>query len=250
MSKAARIQIILVIVSVAVLELLTRTGIIPKFTMIPPSQMAIGLYQLFATGRILPDLWSTLAGVVIAAIAAIVSGFATGAAIHRLPRLRQTLDPFFASYYAIPIWAFYPLFVVLFGLNDYPKVVIAYLYAVVAMIVNTLSGLDRMPRAYRKTAQVMGMGVVSTAFRIVLPAAAPYVFTGVKLAIAYSFIGVVGSEFILATSGLGYVIGYAYHDFDNQTLYSTILLILIISLSINMSLFYWEKTLMRRRGLA
>lgn len=250
MSKAVQIQIMVLIAAIALLELLTQTGIIPRFTMIPPSAMASGLYRMFATGQILPDLRSTMVGVVVAAIAAIISGFAIGAAIHQVPRLRQTLDPFFASYYAVPIWAFYPLFVVLFGLNDYPKVMIAYLYAVVAMIVNTLSGLDRMPKVYRKTAQVLGMSGAATAFRIVLPAAAPYVFTGVKLAIAYSFIGVVGSEFILATAGLGYRIGFAYHDFDNQTLYSTILLILIISVAVNMSLFYWEKTLMKRRGLA
>lgn len=250
MSSSVKIQLLVVACIVAVLELFTRIGIIPQFTMIPPSRMAAGLYGMLTTGEILPDLRSTMVGVVIAAIAAIVSGFGVGAMIHRLPRLRHTLDPFFASYYAVPIWAFYPLFVVLFGLNDYPKIMIAYLYAVVAMIVNTLSGLDRMPQVYRKTAQVLGMGGAATAFRIVLPAAAPYVFTGVKLAIAYSFIGVVGSEFILATSGLGYRIHFAYHDFDNLTLYSTILLILIMSVAINMSLFYWEKTLMKRRGLA
>ncbi len=97
----------------------------------------------------------------------------------------------------------------LFGLNDYPKVVIAYLYAVVAMIVNTLSGLDRMPRVYRKTAQVLGMSGPATAFHIVLPAAAPYVFTGVKLAIAYSFIGW-SARVHPGTSGRGYRIGFAY----------------------------------------
>jgi NitT/TauT family transport system permease protein len=250
MSQATRIQIVGLLLSILALEALVRLGVIPRFTMIPPSEMATGLYRMFRTGSIQPDLYSTLTGVGIAAIAAIITGFIIGALIHRAPRLRQTLEPLFASYYAVPIWAFYPLFIVIFGLNDFPKVVIAYLYAVVAMIVNTLTGLDRLPAVYSKTARVMRMSSQATAIRIVVPAAAPYVFTGVKLAIAYSFIGVVGSEFILATSGLGYKIGFAYHDLDNQPLYSTILLILILSVAINLALFNWEKVLMKRRGLA
>ena len=101
----------------------------------------------------------------------------------------------------------------------------------------------------RKTAQVFGMGPTETLLRIILPTAVPYVFTGIKLAISYAFIGVVVSEFILATSGLGYRISWAYVSFDNNLLYSTVLLIVIFSIIINMSLSYWEHRLMQRRGV-
>jgi NitT/TauT family transport system permease protein len=92
------------------------------------------------------------------------------------------------------------------------------------------------------------MSRAAIAGRIVLPYASPYLFTGVKLAIAYSFIGVIGSEFILSSHGLGHSISYAYHNFDNVTMYSLILFILILVLTINMSLHSWEKLLMQRRG--
>ncbi len=250
MTRAFKLQLVLVAAAVLALEAATRGGLVTSFTIIPPSRMASQLYGLLVSGRIFPDIRSTMAGVALAAIAAIVSGIAFAALIHRLPRLRQTLDPFFASYYAIPIWVFYPLFVVVFGLTDFPKVVIAYLYAVVAMIVNAMNGLDRVPRVMRKTAAAFGMGPLSTLFRIILPMAAPYVFTGVKLAIAYSFIGVVGSEFILSTKGLGYQISWAYTAFDNDALYATVLFVLILSFAINASLSRWETSLMRRRGLS
>lgn len=250
MSASSRLLAASIVVAILLLEACTRLGIVSSFTIIPPSQMAKGLYESIVSGFIMPDMKSTLVGVVIAAISAIVSGFVFGALIHGIPRLRATLDPLFASYYAIPIWVFYPLFVFVFGLTDIPKIVIGYLYAVVAMIVNTLNGLDRVPRVLRKTAKVYGLGPTATLLRIILPTAVPYVFTGVKLAISYAFIGVVGSEFILATSGLGYRISWAYISFDNPLLYSTVLLIVIFSVIINMSLSYWERTLMRRRGLA
>ena len=132
-------------------------------------------------------------------------------------------------------------------MTDTPKIVIAYLYAVVAMIINTINGLDRVPAVYRKTAITMGMSPLATLFRIVIPAALGYIFTGVKLAVSYSLIGVVGSEFILSTGGLGYQISWAYTSFDNNALYSLILLILVTCVTINVSLSSWERSLMRRR---
>jgi NitT/TauT family transport system permease protein len=250
MRPALRLQVAFVVGAVAILELLTRLGVVPRFTMIPPSEMALGLYDLFASGRIIPDLRATLIAVAAAAVAAVVSGFLAGAVIHRLPQLRRTLDPVFGTYYAVPIWSFYPLFVVLFGLTDAPKMIIGYLYAVVAMIINTLNGLDRVPNVLRKTARVLKMGKLETDLRIMLPYAVPYIFTGVKLAVAYAFIGVVGSEFILSTAGLGYQISYAYNEFDNVKLYATILLIVVLSVLINVGLFWLEGSLMRRRTSA
>jgi len=68
--------------------------------------------------------------------------------------------------------------------------------------------------------------------------------------LAYAFIGVIGSEFIMARSGMGYEIGYAYTNFDNATMYPLILLILLLSILVNGLLSHWEKTLLARRGLA
>ena len=75
--------------------------------------------------------------------------------LQRLPRLRRAIDPLLASYYAVPTFMFYPLFIVLFGLNRWPLVAIGVLFAVVAMVLNTLNGFDRVPVVLNKTARVM-----------------------------------------------------------------------------------------------
>jgi len=248
MRPALLLRLATVLGFVLLLEILCRLGVIPNFTMIPPSAMALGLYQLLLSGVLLPDLKTTLGGVAIAVTAAILVGFLAGALLHAVPRLRRTLDPFFASYYAVPVWAFYPLFIVLFGLNDIPKVIIGFLYAVVAMIVNTLNGLDRVPPVLRKMARTHQMGRGATVLFIILPSAAPHIFTGVKLAIAYAFIGVVGSEFILASAGIGYQISFAYNNFDNVILYSLILFIILFVSTLNLFLYSWERSILQRRG--
>jgi NitT/TauT family transport system permease protein len=248
MRPALLLRLATVLGFVLLLEILCRLGVIPNFTMIPPSAMALGLYQLLLSGVLLPDLKTTLGGVAIAVTAAILVGFLAGALLHAVPRLRRTLDPFFASYYAVPVWAFYPLFIVLFGLNDIPKVIIGFLYAVVAMIVNTLNGLDRVPPVLRKMARTHQMGRGATVLFIILPSAAPHIFTGVKLSIAYAFIGVVGSEFILASAGIGYQISFAYNNFDNVILYSLILFIILFVSTVNLFLYSWERSILQRRG--
>jgi NitT/TauT family transport system permease protein len=248
MRPALLLRLATVLGFVVLLEILCRLGVIPNFTMIPPSEMALGLYRLLISGVLLPDLETTLSGVAIAVTAAIFIGFLAGALLHAVPRLRRALDPFFASYYAVPVWAFYPLFIVLFGLNDIPKVIIGFLYAVVAMIVNTLNGLDRVPPVLRKMARTHQMGRGATVLLIVLPSAAPHIFTGVKLAIAYAFIGVVGSEFILASAGIGYQISFAYNNFDNVILYSLILFIILFVSTVNLFLYSWERSILQRRG--
>ena len=70
----------------------------------------------------------------------------------------------------------------------------------------------------------------------------------VKLAVAYAFIGIIGSEFILSRGGIGYEINFAYNNFDNATMYPLIVLILLASIAINTVLTRWEKTLLARRG--
>jgi NitT/TauT family transport system permease protein len=247
MTRSTQVQLATLGVAIGLLELLCRTGVITGFTMIPPSLMITGLYRGLASGAFLPPIRSTLTAAAIAAVAAIVSGCIFGALLHAFPRARRTIEPLLASYYAVPIWSFYPLFVYFFGLTDTPKIVIAYLYAVVAMIINTINGLDRVPQVYRKTALALGMGPAATLLRIVVPAALGYMFTGAKLAVSYAIIGVVGSEFILSTGGLGYQISWAYTSFDNFSLYPMILLIVLISVSVNVTLSAWERTQMRRR---
>ena len=119
-------------------------------------------------------------------------------------------------------------------------------FAVIAMCIATINGLDRVPRVLGKVARMHRMREFETAVRMKLPAAAPHLFTGLKLCVAYSFIGVIASEFILAPSGLGHAIAYAYNDFDNRTMYALMLFVMIVVITLNMLLHGWEQRLLKR----
>jgi NitT/TauT family transport system permease protein len=184
----------------------------------------------------------------IAFAVSVVAGGALGALVHAQPRFCRALDPLLASWYAVPFFVFYPLLVALFGLNALPLIAIGVIFAAPAMMLSTLAGLDRVPRVMRKVARVHQLSRVQEVRLITLPSAAPHLFTGLKLAFAYSFIGIIAGEFILSAGGLGYGIAYAYEGFENPKMYALMLFVLLIATGVNGALHLWDGRLARRRG--
>jgi NitT/TauT family transport system permease protein len=247
MSRVALYRTLAVAIPVALLELACRLGWIGRMTLPPPSEMAAGLFAILRSGHMTGEVLETFKDVLIALAAAVVGGVAGGVVVHRLPPVRRVLEPLFSTYYAVPIWGFYPLFLVMFGIGDAAEELIGFMLAVVAVITATLSGLDSVPPVLLKTARVFRLGPARTAWTVSLPYAAPHVFTGVKLAVAYSAIGVIGAEFIMGQDGLGYEIRFAYDNLDNAVMYPLILLVLLVSVAVNLSLDAWDRALRARR---
>lgn len=176
MSRAARIawwRAGVIVGAVLLLELLCRAEIISRLVLLPPSDMAATLWELLLAGEVNQHMAQTFSTVAIAFALAVVIGFLVGAAIHRLPRIRRAVDPLLASYYSIPFFVFYPLLIALFGLNTAPLIVIGFVFAMAAMVIATLNGLDRVPRVLLKTARIHRLGRIRSVLLVTLPAAAP-----------------------------------------------------------------------------
>jgi len=248
MTRIGIIRLLVIVAMIGALELACRTGLIDHRVIIPPSEMASALANLLASGAITADIERTLGVIVMVIVLSIVLGFAAGLVIHALPRVREALDPFFATYYAVPIFIFYPVLIAIFGLSPIPIVMIGVATAIVAMIIATLNGLDRVPRVLLKVARVHRLGRVATAMKLQLPAAAPYLFTGIKLSVSYGFIAVIAAEFILSPAGLGRDIADAYADFNNRRMYALILFLLIIATIVNAALHALDMRWAERRS--
>jgi NitT/TauT family transport system permease protein len=246
MTREGRIRLGVVAALVGAFEALCRFGVIAHTVVIPPSAMVASLWNILAAGEHNGDILATLRNVAVSSALSVGLGFALGIAIHAMPRLRAAIEPLLASYYAVPTFMFYPIFIVLFGVGAGAIIAIAVLLSIVAMIASTLTGLDRIPSVLRRTALVYRMTLPARAVLIDLPAAAPYLFTGAKLAFAYAFIGVIASEFILSGQGIGYAIAYAYNNFDNDTMYGLMLLVILAAVTANSSLDAVDRRLQAR----
>jgi NitT/TauT family transport system permease protein len=248
MTQVGLIRTAVIVALIGAMEAACRLGFINHHVIIAPSEMASALVTLLASGAITADIERTLGAVLLVITLSVVLGFAAGLAIHAVPRLREALDPFFATYYAVPIFIFYPVLIAIFGLSPIPIVLIGVATAIVAMIIATLNGLDRVPPVLAKVARVHRLSPLATALTLQLPAAAPYLFTGVKLSVSYGFIAVIAAEFILSPTGLGRDIADAYADFNNRRMYALILFVLIIATIVNGALHALDMRFAARRG--
>ena len=247
MSKVAATRLAIVLGAILLLEAACRFGLISPLTLIAPSAMAIELARLLAAGALWGMMARTFATIALAFALSVVLGFAAGLVIHALPRLRRAVEPLLAAYYGVPVFVFYPLLVALFGLSIVPLVIIGAAFGLAAMTISTVSGLDRVPQVLLKLARVHHLSRTGEVFLVILPAATPYLFTGVKLALAYSFIGVLAGEFILSNGGLGFAISDAYDSFETNRMYALMLFVLVLAIALNMMLHLWERRLMARR---
>ncbi|MEY2776295.1 MAG: hypothetical protein RLY30_393 [Pseudomonadota bacterium] len=248
MGRVAAIRWGIVLGFLVFLELICRLGWVDGISLSPPTQIAVTVAGILQTAEFYQDAMLTFSTVAGAILAAVTVGFLMGLGLHRFPLIRRFLDPFLASYYSIPTFVFYPFFIVLFGLNRYPLMAIGFIFAVVAMAINTLSGLQRVPRVLLRTARVMRLSPWKTVRLVVMPSAAPYLFTGLKLSIVYSFIGVIAGEFILSGAGLGFQIAFSYNAFETSKMYGLMAILLTVVGSINLYIYGIERRIYARRG--
>ena len=220
-----------------------RTGLLT-----PPTAMVGELWRLMQTGPFWSSVGTSSLSILLAFVSATILGSMAGLMLHAFPRVRASIEPLVSSYYALPFFALYPLLIVLMGMNQKPIILIGFLYAIMAIIIGVLNGLDRIPSVLRRTGESFRLSRLQKAWYISIPAAAPYIFTGAKLAFGYAVTGVIGSEFILADSGFGYDIAFAYNNFEDKKMYALLLFLLLLVSLLTMLIYRAERAVEHRSG--
>jgi NitT/TauT family transport system permease protein len=221
---------------VAALEIVCRAGLVAPTDLVPPTVMVRAMADALGQRATLRDFGLTLGSVAASAVIAAVLGIAAGIVLHALPRLRRACEPFIASYYALPLFALYPVLVVIFGIGPTPIIFTGVLYAAMSVLIGTLSGLDHIPRVFRKAAKVHRLGLTATIVRLYIPASAAEILGGITLSISYAFVAVIASEFLLAPAGIGHAIADAYTTFQIERMYGLMLALALLVALINSGL--------------
>lgn len=161
--------------------------------------------------------------------------------------MNRILSPYLVSYYAVPVFALYPLFILLFGIGSLPIVLIGFCFGVVVILVNAAIGFAKVDQeVYPKVGRSMRLSGPRLFCVIYLPAATPFLFTGLKLGFIYATIGVIAPEFIISTRGLGHVIDRSYRNFETANMYAGILLVVGVALLVNTLLIRIETRIQGR----
>lgn len=151
--------------------------------------------------------WRVLQGFLLAVILGVPLGLAIG--WNRIAA--QTLDPLVQGMRPIPITAWLPFSIALFGVHDFGSVFLIFIGGFYPIVINTTQGARDVERNLVRAATMMGASPLQLLRRVVLPAAMPSLFTGLRLGLGISWTAVIVSEMVAVKSGLGYVLWDAYY---------------------------------------
>ena len=125
--------------------------------------------------------------------------------------ISQMFDPMIQSLRPIPITAWLPFSIAVFGIRDIGSIFLIFLGGFYAIVVNTTQGARDVDRNLVRSALMMGASRTQLLLRVVLPAAMPSIFTGLRIGLGISWTAVIVSEMVAVKSGLGYVLWDAYY---------------------------------------
>lgn len=181
-----------------------------------PNDKGIGIQLLFSIGRV-------LSGYLLAALLAIPIGFVIGMS----PLWRQALDPYIQLLKPISPLAWMPLALYVIKDSVTSSIFVIFICSIWPMLINTAFGVSVVRRDYINVARTLELGRVRTAFTVILPAAAPTIFTGMRISIGISWLVIVAAEMLVGGTGIGY---YVWNEWNNLNLNSVIFSILMIGL--------------------
>ncbi|PLR80680.1 hypothetical protein CVD25_21650 [Bacillus canaveralius] len=241
------VQIMIVASLLGLYEVATRMNWLDPFTFIPFSTMFTNMIGNLGNPEYVTNHFGITAMEILASfIGAMIFGIIFGIVLWRSDLAHHVLQPYLLLFYAIPFFALYPIFISILGIGPLPVIMIGLLFAMPAVISNTAIGFREIRKVLVKVGESCNLSFRQMLIHIYFPAAWPYIFTGVKLAAAYSIIGVIATEFILSSRGLGYTISYAYNNFDMNGMYGSVLLVIVIALLVNVVLGFIEARVYRR----
>lgn len=190
------------------------------------------------------SLWRNARGFVIGASA----GLAFGVLLGWSRWAERLVGPSFHTLKQISLFAWIPMLSMWFGLGDGAKVAFIAMAAFFPMVLNTFEGLRSVPREYVEVGRVCGFGVWQLFARVVAPWAAPSVFTGVQLALIYSWLATLGGEYLMASGkGIGNTLIDGREHFWMDLVLFGVVVIGLVGYALNAALAALERRLLAWR---
>ena len=172
----------------------------------PPTVVFEELRTMTGSGEIFVHVLASLQRIMIGFVAGCLVGALLGAAIARIRLLRELFDPILQLIRPVSAVAMIPFAIIWFGIDELSRYFIVFYATVFAVLINTMAGVATVPVSRIRAALCLGASRSQVFFRVILPSSLPYVLTGMRTALGFSFMGIVAAEMIAGQTGIGYLI--------------------------------------------
>jgi len=226
-----------------VLEGLIRAGVISEYIMPPPSHVLAAFGRVIMEEHIVRRFFVTIGECLTTGVMITVFGVAGGVLLHRYKLLQQAVETWVAALAAAPVVLAYPLFMVIFGRNAWTIIMIGFVAALPPVILKTVEGLAGTRKVLVNVGRSFNLSAGQQFWKIMLPAALPTIFTGVRLGLIFALINVGGVEFLINYGGLGQLINDLAERYDLPGTYAAICFVILVSVVFFMALERAERWL-------
>ena len=230
-----------ILLFLGVWETVPRIGLVDPVFLPPFSDVAVALKDLASSGELWTDAQASLirsfSGFGISLTLAIPIGLVLG----WYGPLANFFNPLLEVFRNTAALALLPVFVLVLGLGETSKISIVVFACFWPVLLNTVAGVKGVDPLLIKSARSMGLPAYRLFQKVILPAAVPTIFTGIRLAGAYSILILVAAEMVGAKEGLGYLINASQYNFRIPEMYAGIVAISLIGLLFNWILLRVER---------
>jgi sulfonate transport system permease protein len=229
----------------AVWEVTTLRGWLPVQILPPPSLVAATFWDIIRDGEIAANLKISLWRITCGFVVGSAAGLAFGTAMGTSRTVEDYCGPLFRALAQIPSLGWVPILILIFGLDDILKYLIIAKACFVPTTLSTAQGIRNIPRQYLEVASVLRLSRRSVLTKLMLPAALPSIFGGLRLALSHAWIALIVVEMLAATEGVGYMMVWGRTLFQIDIVIVGMIVIGVIGLALDAGLTRLERRLQR-----
>ena len=231
-------------------EVAPRIGLVDRTFLPPLSTVLVAWEKLASNGQLWSNTSASLHRSIVGFALAILLAVPLGVTIGWYRPVARALGPLLELFRNTAALALLPVFTLILGIGETAKVALVIYACVWPILLNTISAVQSVDPLLVKSARSLGLSPVRILAKVVLPASVPTIFTGIRLAGAFSILILIAAEMVGAKAGLGYLINYSQFNFQIADMYAGILTISILGLAVNAGLVAVERRLTRWRAPA
>ena len=235
------------LIALAIFLVVWHLASIPAGKLLLPSPLDIlpAFVDEIRSGQLVAATLSSLQVFVVGYLLAILTGVALGVLMGGMPRLGETLEIYVNALNATPRVAFIPFIILWFGLGTNAKIVVVWFQAVMPILINTYAGVQNTDPDLLEAARSFGARRGQLFRHIMLPAALPYIVTGLRLGAAMAMVGTVIAELQTALAGLGYLMAQFGGTFQTAKYFAPVLVLAAMGMLVSQLLKMLERRLAR-----
>jgi len=199
------------------------------------------------SGPLYPHLATTAIEVVAGLLVGVLAGSVAGLLLGRSPVLAVVLRPIIVAFYSVPLVALAPLFIMFFGLDILPKLILVSIVVFFLMFFNTFAGAGQVDDDQIAAVRLMGATPRETFFNVVVPACMVWIIGGIRIALPFALVAATTGEMLAARRGIGFLLSDAANQFDMTGLYAALVILMLLGLAVSEAAARIERRLLRWR---